>query len=118
MFAMTEPATPLVDERNLQFDDSFVVILHTASFLDRMCSAAASQGFYYEPGRVQYYDPTNYSGVTGPFRKPATLSYQNEFRFIVRPGSSSPINLEIGSLADITSEALLSSDINQRIELC
>jgi hypothetical protein len=120
MFAITEPATPLVDERNFQFRgaDSFVVILHTASFLDRMCSAAAARGFHYESGRVQYYDPINYSGETGPFRKPATLSYQNEFRFIVRPGSSSPINLEIGSLADITSEVLPLSDINQLIELC
>jgi hypothetical protein len=118
MFAITEPATPLVDERNFQFGDSFVVILHTASFLDRMCSAAAARGFHYESGRVQYYDPIKCSGETGPFRKPATLSYQNEFRFIVRPGSSSPINLEIGSLADITSEVLPLSDINQRIELC
>jgi hypothetical protein len=118
MFAITEPATPLVDERNFQFGDSFVVIQHTASFLDRMCSAAATQGFYYESGRVQYYDPINYSGETGPFRKPATFSYQNEFRFIVRPGSSSPINLEIGSLADITSEVLPLSDVNQLIELC
>jgi hypothetical protein len=119
MFAITEPASPLVDQRNLEGDwDSFVVILNTATFLDRMCSAAAREGFSYELRDVEYYDPTNYSGETGPFWKPNTLSYQKEFRFIVRPGSGSPIDLEIGSLADITSEVLPLSGINRLIELC
>ena len=46
MFGITEPTTPLVDQRNLEGDwDSFVVILNTATFLDRMCSAAVREGF-------------------------------------------------------------------------
>jgi hypothetical protein len=66
---------------------------------------------------VEYYDAETYSGETGPFRKPCTFAYQKEFRFIVQPGSSSPINLEIGSLADITSEVLPLTDINRLIDL-
>jgi hypothetical protein len=119
MFAITKPASPLVDQRNLEGDwDSFVVILNTTTFLNRMCSAAARKRFSYEFRGVEYHDPTNYSGETGPFWKPNTLSYQNEFRFIVRPGSASPIDLKIGSLADITSEVLPLPDINRLIELC
>jgi hypothetical protein len=118
MFAVTQNATrPPIDPRNFGFGDSFVAILDTQTFLDRVCSATNSRRFYYELSRVEYYDPENYSGETGPFRKPATHSYQNEFRFIVQPGSCSPIDLEIGSLADITTEVLPVSDSNRLADL-
>jgi hypothetical protein len=94
-----------------------VVILKTRDFLDRVLAAASSRGLQCEWRLVEYYDAKTYSGETGPFRKPSTFAYQKEFRFIVQPGSSSPINLEIGSLADITSDVLPLSEINRLIDL-
>jgi hypothetical protein len=120
MFALTQQniTCPLVDPDNFEFGDAFVVILRTRTFLDRVLAAATSRRLQCEWRLVEYYDPKTYSGETGPFRKPASLVYQKEFRFIVQPGSSSPINLEIGSLADITSEVLPLSEINRLIDLC
>jgi hypothetical protein len=119
MFAITQPASPLVDEQNLAFGerDAFVVILNTQTFLDRVSSAASSRGLRCECGLVKYCDYESYSGETGPFRKPVTYAHQKEFRFIFQPGCDSPINLEIGSLVDITSDVLPLSDINRLIDL-
>jgi hypothetical protein len=103
MVRATQTATGLlVDARNCRLGDSCVVILNTQSFLDRVFSAAKSRGFNCQSGLVEYYDDRNYSGETGPFRKPAAHSWQNEFRFIVWPGSSKPIQLEVGCLEDIS----------------
>jgi hypothetical protein len=120
MFALTQQniTCPLVHPDNFEFGDAFVVILRTRTFFDRVLAAATSRGLRCAWRLVKYYDPKAYSGETGPFRKPVSFAYQKEFRFIVQPGSSSPINLEIGSLADITSEVLPLSEINRLIDLC
>ena len=120
MFSITQPTNPLLDERNLAGGgwESFVAIFNTQIFLDRVSLAASSRRLRCEYGLVDYYDPESYSGETGPFRKPSTFAHQKEFRFIFQPGSESPINLEIGSLVDITSKVLPSSDFNRLIELC
>ena len=98
MFGVTQPSLrPLVDERNFDFGGSFVAVLDTQEFLDRICSAAVSRGLSCEWKRVDYYDPVAHTGETGPFRKPATFAHQNEFRFVVRPGSREAIRLEAGT---------------------
>jgi hypothetical protein len=61
---------------------------------------------------VEYYDVGEHSGDTGPFRKPSTFSYQQEFRIAVYPGSCKPIRLSIGSLVDITTPISPLADIN------
>jgi hypothetical protein len=117
MFSVTS-VTPgfAVDVRNHAFGDSFTIVLNTQEFLDRVCSAAKVANFTCEYRLVEYYDPHTHSGETGPFRKPSTFAYQNEFRLIVRPGSIGPIKLAAGSLLDITTPIYPLSDINELVD--
>jgi hypothetical protein len=112
MFALTTPTNPpLADQRVAEFGDSLVIVLNTLAFLDRICSAAKTAGYICQYGLVEYYNGA-YSGQTGPFRKRADLSWQNGFRFIIRPAQSEPLSLFAGSTCDITSEVLPISDID------
>jgi hypothetical protein len=111
MYATTAPQC--VDVRNLSFGNSFVIILNTLEFLKRFSSAANALGLKYQCGLVDYYDLDKHSGPTGPFRKPCSFTYQNEFRLVVRPGSNQARNLMIGNVEDITSEILPLCEINQ-----
>jgi hypothetical protein len=117
MFAVTRPVQgPLVDERVLGFGDAFVIVLDTQKFIDRFCTAAKTAGFGYEYRLVEYYDPDMYSGKTGPFQKPSTFDYQQEFRMILRPGGAEPIRLVVGSLLDITTPIHSLSELNSIVD--
>ena len=112
-YAMTEPEP--VDDRNLAFGDSFIIVLNTAEFLRRFTAEAKKLGMQYRYDFVNYYDLDQYSGATGPFRKPSRLAYQKEFRLVVQPGV--PVRkLVIGNLEDITSEILPLAEINKRFD--
>jgi hypothetical protein len=107
MFAVSKPVSgEPVDARNLAFGDSFVLVLNTQEFVNRVSLAAQANGLSGSCGFVEYFDGAEHTGDTGPFRKPDIFAYQNEFRFVMKPGSANPIALEIGSLRDITSEVL------------
>jgi hypothetical protein len=116
MFAVTETASFSVDERNFGFGDSFVIVSETQAFVDRFSVAARAIQLDLQYGFVEYYDPDVFSGETGPFRKPATFAHQNEFRFVVQPGSRDAIALQLGSLIDITSGIFPLSEINRLVE--
>jgi hypothetical protein len=115
MFAVTETAGFSVDERCFGFGDSFIIVLDTRAFVDRL-SAAAKAVHLDLQYRLVKYDPNVLSGETGPFRKPATFAYQNEFRFVVQPGSCDAIVLRLGSLIDITTDIHPLSEINRLVE--
>jgi hypothetical protein len=113
MYAMTEPEPVAV--QNLAFGDSFVIVLNTTEFIRRFTSEAQKWGMKYRYDFVKYYDLDQYSGATGPFRKPFHLAYQKEFRFVVQPGV--PVRkLVIGNLEDIISEILPLYEINKRFD--
>jgi hypothetical protein len=116
MFAVLDPANFRVDERNFGFGDSFVMVTDQQMFGDRFSVAAKAAHLDLLYNFVEYYDPTIFSGDTGPFRKPATFAYQNEFRFVVTPGSRDAIVLQLGSLLDITTDIYPSAEINRLIE--
>lgn len=105
-----------VDSRAFGLGDSFIVVLRTQEFIDRVCAAAERSHFRYSFGSVQYYDENSYSGDTGPFRKPGSFAYQQEFRFLIEPGSGQPIKLCVGNLEDITSPILPLAEINRIVE--
>jgi hypothetical protein len=115
MFAVTEPARFSVDERCFGFGDSFVIVWDTQAFVDRLTAAARAVHLDLQYRLVEY-DPNVLSGETGPFRKPATFAYQNEFRFVVQPGSCDAIVLRLGSLIDITYGIYPLSEINRLVE--
>jgi len=110
LFALTGPvAGALVDKRNLGLGDSFLLILNPHEFRQRVFSAANDAGLNCQAGGVEYYDGENYSGAVGPFRKRSLYAHQNEYRFVVWPGSTAPVELSAGSMQDITSEVLPAS---------
>ena len=117
MFAITKPTDEeLVSSENLQFGDSCVLILNPTEFLNRVFYAAEGAGLSPTCRLVEYYDAEEFSGETGRFRKRSIFSYQNEFRIVVEPGSDAPRKLFAGSLIDITSEIIPSSEANQRLD--
>jgi hypothetical protein len=118
MFAVTRPVDgELVGSQNLEFGDSFALVLNPTEFLSRVVGAARDAGVsYLEYNLIEYYDAEEYSGGTGRFRKRSMFAYQNEFRIVVEPGSDTPRMLIIGSLIDITSEVLPLSEVNQILD--
>ncbi len=118
MFAITKPVDgELVNPKNLGFGDSCVLVLNPTEFLSRVFGTVRAAGLsYLEYRLVEYYDGEEYSGKTGRFRKRSKFAHQNEFRIVVEPGSETPRQLSVGSLLDITSEVLPSSEVNQRLD--
>ncbi|HWX83750.1 MAG TPA: hypothetical protein VNZ48_09155 [Xanthobacteraceae bacterium] len=96
--------SPSVDPRNYQFGDSFVVVMNTSKFLNRVSAGIKAAGFRGKAALVEYKDPNSHSGPTGPFWKSSDFEYQNEFRIIAQPGSAVARKLPIGDLCDITSD--------------
>jgi hypothetical protein len=118
MFAITEPQeTPLLHSENLNFGNSFVLVLNRPAFFDRIRKTADSIGLRVDAGLVQYFDEDTYSGTTGAFRKSSRYSYQREFRIVVDPGLSPYRELALGSLEDITTPVLPLSDLDRLVDL-
>src|ERR1035438_1120661 len=68
MFAVTKPIEgELVDKRNFEFGDSFVLVLNTQEFMSRVSLAAQKAGLSGRYGLVEYYDRGERSGEIGPF---------------------------------------------------
>jgi hypothetical protein len=117
MFSMIDIVDgPFVDEQNYKFGDTFIIVLRSATFIERVCAKAAERGFQCTYGLVEYYDEKTHDGETGPFLKPSRFAYQNEFRFAISPGDTKPIYLKVGSLLDITSEILPLTKINELVK--
>lgn len=77
------------------------VVFNPAEFVSRFRRAAQSVAAELDYGHVRYVDESQYSGDWGAFVKPSRLSYQREFRFILKPGTAAPRFLELGPLEDI-----------------
>jgi hypothetical protein len=118
MFAIIGPVDgPLLSSQNLQFGDSFVLVLAPGEFLNRVVIAAREARLSRLEWRlVEYFDEEKYSGKVGRFRKRSLFAYQNEFRIAVEPFSSEARKLAVGSLLDITSEVLPLSEANQHLD--
>jgi len=116
MYSMMPPLmNGSVDPRNFGFGDSFVIVLDTQEFCDRVAAAASARGLGSEARPVRYYDGDSYSGETGPFSKPDRFEFQREFRFAFWPGTKEPLHLKVGDLADITTSVHDLTRINELI---
>jgi hypothetical protein len=113
MFSITVPENDFCNPQNFNFGDSFVIVLDTMKFIRRVSRAARRLGFGFDAASVEYFDEDGYSGRTGPFRKPRTFAYQQEFRLVLRPGSAEPYTVDVGDLSDITSPVHPLNEINQ-----
>ncbi|MCQ4160835.1 hypothetical protein NON00_12945 [Roseomonas sp. GC11] len=105
-----------IDKRVIDFGDTFVMVTNTSEFLNRFRAAAQRAGMVGAGNKVEYFDPGEYSGETGPFRKSREFEYQQEYRFVLRPGSALPITLLLGSLLDITTPILPTERLDELLD--
>lgn len=117
LFSITDPRKlPIVDERNFLFGDSVIIIKNTQAFIDLVVARGEKAGLDVNCCLVEYFDPASYSGNVGPCKKSNIYSYQNEFRFIVNPGSNEPLILDVGSIVDISTEIFPLNEINSALK--
>jgi hypothetical protein len=102
MYALLESqALKLIDNRNLNFGDTFIAFLDGQEFINRIKKKLDENGFQFWMGLVEYIDPKTYDGPMGPFRKYSNFSFQSEYRIVVKTNLRIPYSLNIGSLSDI-----------------
>lgn len=94
--------TDRLDERNMEFGDSFIVIFNPKEFLNRIDTAINSLNKKYYWNLVRYYDEKAHNGDLGVFYKSMKYEHQNEFRIFVDNEEKEPLILEIGSIEDIS----------------
>lgn len=90
------------DRRLLQFGDKLLLITDTKAFIKKIISQIESRNLHFNLGYVKYYNKNLYSGILDPFHKPDNFNYQNEFRIYIQSKYDMSIQLEIGSIKNIT----------------
>jgi hypothetical protein len=109
-------AASLVDTRNYEFGDTYVVFTDGDEFLRRVRAAASRLGIKLEASLVEYVEETTYTGPMGIFRKYSAFAYQSECRLALLPGAGEPFSLRVGDLSDIALIGEL-AQLNKRIRL-
>jgi len=104
--SVREPLEPVLmffanDKRMQRFGDAAVVFRDSSEFVRRMFLAARTAGYELDSRPMEYF-PTAHCGPMNAFRKLATYSYQNEWRFLTdKPIGDQPLVLKLGSLIDV-----------------
>jgi len=112
LFTTGESELKILDKRCQQFGDTCVIITNPSEFLSRIDKEALNQNFDLSWDITEYYDIKEYTGAWSPFKKPAHLSYQQEFRLLVKRKETDPVILRIGSINDIA-KMINSADLNK-----
>lgn len=104
MYAITpDLATgkPFIDQRNIHFGDSGLLILDPPTFLKRI-KKTIKREITFDYGPVNYYlDDQDYKNLT-VFDKQEYFAYQREFRLLFHNVSPEPLKISIGSIEDIS----------------
>jgi hypothetical protein len=117
MYAFLESTSKsLVDPRNLDFGDTFVILKDGDEFLRRVHATAKKENIVLEQGFVEYVDKKTYDGTMGVFRKFSEFAYQSEFRLSVVAEKDTPFSLRIGDISDISMIGPL-AELNKRIKI-
>lgn len=107
-------------EKMLSFGDTALVVLDSEEFIRRVNIAAKNAGYQAEFNSVNYYNPNIDGGNmlfslgagmwNIAFWKRDSYIYQQEVRFVFRPGAENVdhIELDIGDISDIT--AIISAE--------
>jgi len=112
LFTTGESELKMVDKKCQQFGDTCVIITNPSEFLTRVQKEALIQNIDLSWDITEYYDIKEYTSAWSPFKKPAHLSYQQEFRLLVKRKETDPIILRIGSIEDI-SKMMNSSELDK-----
>lgn len=95
----------IIDERNFADGKDYVVIIHNVvEFKKRLLNKINKIQLCCQEGYIEYFDPLNYGGKVGCFRKTNDYEYQNEWRIAANFGNDKeniPQIINIGSLEDI-----------------
>jgi hypothetical protein len=118
MFSLTEPTTTrtVLHADHMHFGSHFILILNRGEFFERINRELLRLGLSGTRGSVTYYDKSSYSGRVGPFQKPNSFAYQQEYRIVVWPGEVPSRNLMIGDISDITSPIHPLSDFDKLVD--
>jgi hypothetical protein len=117
MHVLLESASKsLVDPRNFEFGDTFVILKDGDEFLRRVHATAKKENIVLKQGCVEYVDKAKYNGAMGVFRKFSEFKYQSEFRFSAVTEKDTPFSLRIGDISDISKVGPL-AELNKRIKI-
>jgi hypothetical protein len=102
MYALTWDSGAInVDPRVYGFGDTAVVFTNPNAFLERLQDALGETGRDFHAELVNYV-PRNYVGDTGLFCKTEPYMFQSEWRLACYDGDGMPLQLDLGSLEDIS----------------
>lgn len=117
MYVLLESASKnLVDHRNFDFGDTFVILKDGDEFLRRVHATAEKENIVLKKGFVEYVDKATHDGTMGVFRKFSEFAYQSEFRLSVVTDKETPFSLRIGDISDISMIGPL-AELNKRIKI-
>lgn len=91
----------LLNLQDLNFGDSYVLLLNPQEFLRRTVAAAAQVNRKLEYSLVEYVDRRTHTGSMGLFRKFDNHASESEFRMVLPNGDGRPFSLLLGDLRDI-----------------
>jgi len=110
-------AEALVDPRNFQFGDSFVLLKDGNEFMRRAREAAHAVGQAMRIHSVEYVNRHAHIGEMGPFRKYSEFAYQSEVRLALLPGTGAVCELRLGDLSDLVGLTGPLDDVNRWIKV-
>jgi hypothetical protein len=117
MYALLESKSKgLVDPRNFEFGDTFVILKDGDEFLRRVYATAKKENIVLKQGCVEYIDKAKYNGAMGVFRKFSEFAYQSEFRLSVVTEKETPFSLRVGDISDISMVGPF-AELNKRIKI-
>lgn len=92
----------LITDEAKSFGDHFLVIKNWNEFLRRVAVKLETLGMTGKYGFITYKDFTKYHGKKTLFEKDLAFKPQQEFRIFIHNESTEPLDLYIGSIADIS----------------
>lgn len=93
---------PFIGTELIQFGDSALIITDIDEFINRINNKLKLLKFDCKMGFVNYYDPSKDHPNLTPFDKPNYYEYQNEIRLLVMGHPKPTLEIEIGSICDIS----------------
>jgi hypothetical protein len=91
-----------IDVRNGRKDNCFLIIEQIQTFQRRIIDQADKQGIKWRMGFVRYVNLKKYSGPKDVFQKDLRFDHEKEWRTHFLNPRDSPLQLQIGSISDIT----------------
>jgi len=95
-----------------QFGSYALIITDIQKFINRLTAQLSAQKYKWESNLVQYYDRNQNHLKLTAFHKSKDFEYQNEFRLVVFGETSEFLQIEIGSIEDI-SKMISSTDLTK-----